>query len=60
MSYQEVVSILGQDGEEMTSSEIAGIKTEMYMWKARGFSGGNMNATFQDGALVSKAQFNLE
>jgi hypothetical protein len=60
MSYQEAVRILGEDGEEMTSSEIAGIRTEMYMWKAKGFSGGNMNATFQNGALVSKAQFNLD
>jgi hypothetical protein len=60
MSYQDAVRILGEDGEEMTSSEIAGIRTEMYMWKAKGFSGGNMNATFQNGALVSKAQFNLD
>lgn len=59
MSYAEVTGILGEDGEELSSNELAGIKTEMYMWKAKGFSGGNMNATFQNDALVSKAQFNL-
>lgn len=60
MSYQEVVSILGEEGEELSSNELAGISNKMYMWKAAGFGGANMNAMFQDGALVSKSQFGLK
>lgn len=60
MTYQDAVNILGEEGEEMTSSDIAGIKTVMYMWKAKGFGGANMNAMFQDGALTTKAQFGLD
>lgn len=60
MSYQDAVNILGENGEEMTSSDIAGTKTVMYMWKAKGFGGANMNAMFQDNALTTKAQFGLD
>lgn len=60
MSYNEVTSILGEEGEELSSNEIAGIKTVMYMWRAKGFSGANMNAMFQDGAMVQKSQFGLK
>jgi hypothetical protein len=60
MSYQEVVNILGKEGEEMSSSDIGGTRTVMYMWKAGGFGGANMNAMFQDDALTTKAQFGLD
>ena len=56
MTYGEVVSILGP-GAELSRSEIAGFETVMYQWD--GPSLGNMNAMFQNGALVSKAQFGL-
>ena len=62
MTYEQVVEILGKPGEEMSSNELAGYKTVMYMWRATGLgalSGGNMNAMFQNGALVQKSQFNL-
>jgi hypothetical protein len=62
MTYSEVVQILGQSGTEISRSSIAGITTVMYQWNAgglAGLSGGNMNAMFQDGRLVSKAQFGL-
>lgn len=59
MTYQEVVSILGSRGELISSSTVGTIKTEMYMWEGE-FLGANMNAMFQDGKLVSKAQFGLE
>lgn len=58
MTYKQVVEVLGKEGELLSESDIAGIKTEMYQWKA-GFPA-NMNATFQRGKLVSKAQFGLE
>ena len=60
MSYQEVVSILGSSGELLSSSDPAGIETEMYQWEGVGSLGANMNAMFQNGRLVSKAQFGLE
>jgi hypothetical protein len=59
MSYQEVVSILGSPGELTASSDVAGIKTVMYQWEGESF-GANMNAMFQNGKLVTKAQFGLE
>ena len=59
MTYQEVVSILGSRGELISSSELAGTKTEMYQWEGTSL-GANMNAMFQDGKLISKAQFGLK
>ena len=59
MTYEQVVEILGEEGKEMSSNDMAGYKNVMYMWKAGGFSAGNMNAMFQNGALVQKAQFEL-
>jgi hypothetical protein len=58
MTYPEVVKILGKEGTEISSSNIAGYKTVMYQWEGQGF--GNMNAMFQNGKLVSKAQFGLK
>lgn len=58
MSYDSVVRILGKQGEEMSSSEIAGHTTIMYQWKGSGL--GNMNAMFQNGKLITKAQFGLK
>lgn len=60
MSYDEVVSILGEQGTEMSSNDIGGYKNVMYMWKVSGFSVGNMNAMFQNGSLIQKAQFGLK
>ena len=57
MTYEQVAGILGQEGEEMSRSEIAGTITVLYTWKADDFS--NMNVTFQNNALVSKAQLGL-
>lgn len=42
---------------ELCRSDLAGHTTVMYAWKNR--NGSNMSAMFQDGALVSKAQFGL-
>jgi hypothetical protein len=57
MSYKTVRGILGADGVELSRSEIAGTTTIMYSWKNP--NGSNMSAMFQDGALVTKAQFGL-
>jgi hypothetical protein len=58
MSYREVVAILGEPGEEMSRSDLAGITTVMYQWTR--WTGANMNAMFQNDALVTKAQFGLD
>jgi hypothetical protein len=57
MSYQEVVAIIGEPGKEMSSSNVAGYHTVMYGWNA--WTGAGMNAMFQNGKLVTKAQFGL-
>jgi hypothetical protein len=44
----------------MSRSNIAGIVTVMYGWTGRGGMGANMNAMFQNGGLVMKAQFGLQ
>jgi len=58
MSEQQVYAILGP-GTEISRSDIGGIVTVMYQWDGDGF-GANMNAMFQNGHLIQKAQFGLE
>ncbi len=65
MSYAEVKGIIGEDGEEMASSKMDGvsgvvpsISTKMYVWKNS--NGSNMNAMFQNGRMIQKAQFGLK
>lgn len=63
MSYTQVKAILGCEGEEISSSEMAGFKTVMYAWVGGGLSGmagANMNVMFQNNRLVSKAQIGLK
>ena len=59
MSYDEVREIIGAQGTEMSRNPIGGITTVMYSWRGAGIAGANMNAVFQDGKLVDKAQFGL-
>lgn len=56
MTLGQVVAIAGQPSAEIANSEIAGFKTVMYQWNA---GGAIMNVMFQNGRLVSKAQFGL-
>ena len=61
MSYNQVARILGQDGEEISRVQIEGLPTTvMYTWISQKNRIANMNATFQDDKLVSKAQLGLE
>jgi hypothetical protein len=57
MTYEQAVRIIGAPGEEVSHSDLVGIKTVMYSWKNG--DGSNMNAMFQNGGLVNKAQFGL-
>jgi hypothetical protein len=59
MRYEQVVEILGQDGEVLSESEFGSTKTVMYQWKGEGF-GANMNAMFQNDKLINKSQFGLK
>src|SRR5262249_52917324 len=57
MTYEQVVSIIGSPGELLISNEIGGIKTLTYSWKNA--NGSNINAIFQNGKLIQKAQLGL-
>lgn len=57
MSKGEVFGILGYEYEVMSENELAGIHTEMLMWK-QGF--GNCNVMFQNDKVIQKAQFGLK
>lgn len=60
MTYEEVVEILGKEGELLSEAGSGQYKTEMYQWEAENGFGANMNVTFQNGKVQSKAQAGLE
>jgi len=57
MSYQAIARLLGRDGTELSRSNLGGASTVIYQWQNDDLS--NMNAMFQNGQLISKAQFGL-
>jgi Domain of Unknown Function with PDB structure (DUF3862) len=59
MSYSRVVAVLGCDGSELSRVDMAGFKTVMYMWQGDS-AAANMNVMFQNGKLISRAQFGLQ
>jgi hypothetical protein len=59
MSYDEAVQLLSRPGVEQSRSSIGDLVTVMYSWQGAGMPGANMNAIFQGGRLISKAQFGL-
>jgi len=59
MSYSSAVAALGCEGSELSRSEMAGFRTVMFMWQGNSLAA-NMNAMFQNDALVSRAQFGLK
>lgn len=62
MTYEEVVSIIGSDGEVLSEAGEAGtdLHTVMYSYEGEGDLGANANFTFQGGKLQAKAQFGLK
>ena len=65
MTYREVVTIIGAEGEELSSNKIEGVpgvmpsvSTKMYAWQNS--DGSNMNAMFQNDKLIQKAQLGLK
>lgn len=62
MAWDDVWRLVGGRGELISSSEVAGYRTEMYMWEADarcGDSGGNANVMVQNDAVIAKSQFGL-
>ena|GEM_PF-506268 len=57
MTYQEVTRLLGQ-GELMSQTNIGNFDTRAYTWKK--WNGANAIITFQNGKVVSKAQYGLD
>ncbi len=57
MTYDQVAAIIGAPGTLQSSSNLAGYKTAMYAWSNE--NGSSMNAMFQNGRLINKAQFGL-
>ncbi|MDA2738393.1 DUF3862 domain-containing protein [Bacillus cereus group sp. Bc015] len=60
MSYEEVVAIIGNEGELQSESEVGNYKTQLYTWKGESGIGSNANVTFQNGKVQAKAQFGLK
>lgn len=60
MTYDEVVNIIGSEGELSSQVDIGGdeYKTEIYVWYGAD-PGSNANVTFQGGKVVAKAQLGL-
>ncbi|MGR6115870.1 DUF3862 domain-containing protein [Aeribacillus composti] len=61
MTYEEVVKIIGSEGEVRSETGEAGSEfhTIMYSWDGEGV-GANATLMFQGGKLQSKAQFGLD
>lgn len=64
MSYQEVVSVMGEPGKEMASTStpavpgiMPSISHSIYGWQNS--DGSNMSVQFQNGKSIGKAQFGL-
>lgn len=59
MSYDEVVAIIGTDGEEMSSASVGGSTAKVYQWDGdKKYS--NVVIEFLNGAVISKAQTGLD
>ncbi len=58
MSYQDVVKVVGGEGELTGSSKVAGYTTKTYTWYGSDL-GSNATVTFQNDKVQSKAQVGL-
>ncbi|MCU4863134.1 hypothetical protein OB981_24170 [Bacillus cereus] len=60
MSYEEVVKIIGSEGELQSESTVGEYTSKLYTWKGEGGLGANANITFQNNKVQAKAQFGLK
>ncbi len=58
MSYEEVVKIIGSEGEQASSSKIGSSELTSYNWKGEKYS--RIFASFRDNKLSSKSQSGLK
>lgn len=59
MTYDEVKEIIGSDGTLMTETDIGGVKSSMYMWRAEDGIG-TASIMFQNDIVVSGSQTGLK
>ncbi|ODT13538.1 MAG: hypothetical protein ABS35_37615 [Kaistia sp. SCN 65-12] len=60
MSYAAARDIIGCEGEVLSQVSLGGTNSVAVGWDAQTAMFGNMNVTFQNGKLVSRAQFGLK
>lgn len=62
LSYAEVVDVIGREGEMISESSFADIKTVMYRWKTRPDStfAGEIHIMLQNNKVISKSQFGVK
>lgn len=60
MPYAAARDIIGCEGEILSQVSLGGTNSVMVGWDAQTAMFGNMHATFQNGRLVSRAQFRLK
>lgn len=53
MSYDDVVALIGEDGEPVSEATVGDVTTSIYQW-GDGFE--NFNVTFQNDKVIGKAQ----
>lgn len=56
MSYEDVVAIIGEEGENVSEVAVVDMVTTIYQWD-EGFN--NCNVTIQDGEVIGKAQLGI-
>lgn len=59
MTYEEVKELIGSDGTLMTDTNLGGVQSTMYMWKAADGIG-TASIMFQNDAVVSGSQTGLQ
>lgn len=58
MNYEDVVKIIGSEGEQTSSSKFGSNELKSYAWKGTKYS--RINATFRNGELSRKSQSGLK
>lgn len=59
MTYDEVVAIIGGEGELQSDTSVAGISSQLYSWPGSSL-GSSCSITFNDGKVSSKSQYGLD
>lgn len=59
MSYDDVVGIMGGEGQLVSDTNVAGISSQIYTWDGSSL-GSNCTITFSNGVVYSKSQYGLE